>query len=205
MIRCVDGSGEDDCEASLTCLLRPIGIDEWSEVRHVHAAALVRLTGAEPGTREHGACHAFVYDPDYTDDLMDEDLWGIWLDGRLAGTAGWRPADDRGSAARITSVYVDPLFARLGLGRRLVEDAQRRAFAAGFRVFNTRATALSAAFFERLGYEISSYGVHALSGDLGFPVVFMRRGDPVVPVRAREGATAGLNRRAPEPFAPTDR
>lgn len=149
--------------------------DHWSDVRSLHALAFRRL--ACP-TLEPGQCRAFIahiYAPDYTAALQMQDVHAGWYEGRIIGTAGWMPSDDRGTAARITSVFVSPLFARLGVGRRLVRAAEARARAAGFRTFVVRAFQPSAAFFEALGYVRSSQGVQAVGTENGIPVVFMRK------------------------------
>lgn len=149
--------------------------DHWSDVRSLHAQAFRRL--ACPAL-DPGQCRAFIthiYAPDYTAALQMQDVHAAWYEGRIIGTAGWMPSDDRGTAARITSVFVSPLFARIGVGRRLVGAAEARARAAGFRIFVVRAFQPSAGFFESLGYVRSSQGVQVVGTENGIPVVFMRK------------------------------
>jgi GNAT superfamily N-acetyltransferase len=149
--------------------------DHWSDVRSLHALAFRRL---DSPALEPAQCQAFVahiYAPDYTAALQMQDIQTAWYEGQIIGTAGWMPSDDRGTAARITSVFVSPLFARIGVGRRIVAAAEARARAAGFRTFVVRAFQPSAGFFESLGYVRSSQGVQVVGTENGIPVVFMRK------------------------------
>lgn len=157
--------------------VRAIAVDDWAAVRGLHVQSFKHLTGAflDPELVEE-AKKAFA-SPEYTDDLMQENLAGAWLDGHLIGTCGWRPADDTGAQARITALYVDPLFTRIGVGRRLVEDAEARARQAGFQIFTARATLLHVGFFESLGYEVSSHGVSIIGDGRDMPVTFLRKHD----------------------------
>lgn len=182
------GNGEALTGLGRLARLEPVGIDDWADVRQVHRLAFERLAGPFFETEELAAFRTLVASPEYTDDLMGESLYGAWIERDLVGTAGWRPIDDTGSAARITSVFVNPLFARLGIGRRLVCDAEHRARQAGFASFATRATPNAVGFFEALGYDVSSHGVCLLGPGLDIPVTFLRRG----PVAGHASATGGL-------------
>jgi GNAT superfamily N-acetyltransferase len=113
--------------------LRRVGMDDWANVRYVHASAFRILAGGDCEPAEADAFAAYVRSQDYADRLQSENLYAGWIDGELVGTAGWTPADDSGALARITSVFVRPLFTRLGVGRRLALDAEARARAAGLR------------------------------------------------------------------------
>lgn len=153
------------------------GPDDWSEIRSLHAFAFRRLAGP---SIEPSQCEAFVariYAPDYTAALQAHDLQVAWYDGRAVGTAGWVPSDDRGMLARLTSVFVSPLYTRLGIGRRLVAAAEARARTAGFAAFAARAFQPTAGFFESVGYVRSSQGVQSVGTENGIPIVFMRKHD----------------------------
>lgn len=165
--------------AQLGATVRPAGLDYWAAIRNLHAFSFRSLTGP---TIEQSQCEAFVariFEPDYTDALLTHDLQVAWYDGRPIGTAGWVPSDDRGTVARITSVYVSPLFTRLGIGRQLVTTAEARARAAGFRTYAARAFQPAAPFFEAVGYSRSSQGIQAIGTENGIPVVFMRKTETI--------------------------
>ena len=156
-------------------VLRPVEIDALSSVRYVHAAALKRDASSVLSEGEIDAFARHVYSQSYTDSLIRQDLVGAFLGPELVGTAGWSVADDQGSAARIRSVFVLPMFSGMGLGSRLLAEAERRAVAAGFPVLLLRATLNAVSFFEARGYATTSQGVHALPGGVGLPVSFMRK------------------------------
>ena len=64
---------------------------------------------------------------------------------------GWlNPATD---AARIRAMFVDPAYARRGLGRRILEAAEADAARAGFRTFELMATLPGVPLYRACGYE----------------------------------------------------
>lgn len=155
--------------------LAAIGIDDWAAVRYVHGIAFERLASPYLDPAEIELFKARIATPEYTDDLMRENLFGAWVDRELAGTAGWRPADDNGSVARITSVFVNPVFTGLGIGAQLLTDAEARASTAGFTNLAVRSTPNAVGFFETFGYEISSHGSSQLVANQDVPITFMRK------------------------------
>lgn len=157
--------------------VRPVGIDEWSHVRHVHLSSFARLTGNFVEQDAIAAFRQLVATTDYTAELQREELQAAWIDGQLVGTCGWLPAYDNGISARITSLFVLPVFARSGVGRRLLDVIEACARAGGYQVFTTRATGNAVPFFEAMGYAASSQGVSAIAGNITVPVTFMRKRD----------------------------
>jgi GNAT superfamily N-acetyltransferase len=66
-------------------------------------------------------------------------------------TEGWLdPATD---AARVRAMFVDPAYARRGLGRRILEAAEADAAQAGFRTFELMATLPGVPLYRACGYE----------------------------------------------------
>lgn len=155
--------------------IKRVGMDDWASVRYVHATAFRIFAGGDCEPAEVEAFASYVRSPEYVERLQAENLCAGWLNGELVGTAGWMPADDSGSLARITSVFVQPLFTRLGIGRKLALDAEMRARTAGFVRFSARATLNSVGFFEKLGYDVTSHGIHAIATEQGMPVTYMRK------------------------------
>ena len=170
----------EDLALSDRILIRPVGVDDWANIRYVHSTAFRLMSASFCTPNEIDAFTAFVRSETYAERLMWESMHAAWLDGELVGTAGWSPADDSGTQARITSVFVRPLFTRVGIGLRLVRDAEARASAAGFERFSTRATLNSVGFFEKLGYDVTSYGVHVVMGEQTMPVTYMRKRPAIV-------------------------
>ena len=65
-----------------------VGLDDWSDVRALHARALERLIGAFLEADASTAIRHYVFTPEYTEELLGENLIAASLDGHLIGTAG---------------------------------------------------------------------------------------------------------------------
>jgi GNAT superfamily N-acetyltransferase len=87
--------------------------------------------GAALSDAEMASFLAFVGSAAYSDQLRGEEMHGAFVDGQLVGTASWLVTGDDGETARITSVFVHPMFARLGIGARLLGEVEARACQAG--------------------------------------------------------------------------
>jgi predicted N-acetyltransferase YhbS len=156
--------------------VRRLGLDDFSTVRYVHASSFKTLAGPLITEAELESFTRQVYQPAYVDALMALNTFVAVLDGRVIATAAWGAGDDSGAVARIGSVFVDPVFTRCGLGRRLVREVEQRATEAGYRRFSVRATANAVPFFQALDYEIASHGVSSLTATEGtLQVTFMRK------------------------------
>lgn len=179
-----DQAGRPGCVADLS-EIRRAGVDDYSDIRYVHVAAFKANTASQLSDAEAAAFIAHVNSPDYADVLQRMDLLVATVNGQLVGTAAWCAGDDSGSNARISSVFVDPMFAGCGIGRRLVQEIEKRASDAGFMRFTIRATANAVPFFQGLGYEVASHGVGSISAAEGtMPVTFLRKAAPPVVVAA---------------------
>ncbi|MGI9403028.1 MAG: GNAT family N-acetyltransferase, partial [Hyphomicrobium sp.] len=117
----------------------------------------------------------FVRSPRYADLLLGNSSYTAWIDNEMVGTAAWSPGETRSPTARILAVFVQPLFAGRGVGRRLVERIETEARAAGYCALNVSATLNAADFFEALGYWVTGKGGWALPSGREIPVVFMRK------------------------------
>ncbi len=159
--------------------IAPIGPDDLADVRSLHATSFRVLAGHSFTDGEISAFTTLVYGTTYTAVLSEAmqrgQLFGARLAGELVGTSGWSAGDGSASAARIRWVFVRPMFTGLGLGSKLVQTAEAAARKAGFDVLSVEATMNSVEFFARLGYEITSHGVRALTASEGLPVAFLRK------------------------------
>ena len=157
----------------------PAEIDNMSELRHLHALSARRLAAGMFSEAEIASFASYIYSEAYSARIADivrvRRLLAARLDGALIGTAGWTPANDAGAVARLMGVFISPLYARLGVGRRLVAAVEAEAHQAGFAVFTIRAPLGAAEFFTRLGYDVASHGVWPLDRDAALPVAFMRK------------------------------
>jgi GNAT superfamily N-acetyltransferase len=161
-----------------TVVIRQIGLDDHSNVRHLHARSMRAQSGDALSDAEIAAFLAFVASPGYSDCLLAEEVHGAFVGGQLVGTAAWHVNGDDGQAARIASVFVHPLFVRLGIGGRLLAEVEGRARRSGFDQLGTSATANAVAFFRRYGYQEASRGVKAFGPDCWLPVAFLRKRVP---------------------------
>ncbi|HRD75547.1 MAG TPA: GNAT family N-acetyltransferase [Hyphomicrobiaceae bacterium] len=160
--------------------VRSIGIDDYSAVRYVHGTAFKSIGLSFLDEAELNPLLAPFESIEYTESLMSEDLVGAWIGSELVGTAVWLAADDTGRSARITSVYVRPMFTRLGVGRMLVREDETRARRHGYRSFSARATPITAGFYQKLGYAVTSHGSIPVDKERGLPLTFLRRHDAAV-------------------------
>ena len=179
-------------------IVRAVGLDDWSAVRQLHGQSFNRLAGVLFDENAAAAMRQHLEAPEYTEELARHNLSIALVDGHVVGTCGWVASDDHGHAARITSLFVDPLFTRLGIGRRLVWDAEARARAAGFQTLTTRATEVTIEYFSALGYELSSQGVATPAPDLVIPVIFMRKHEQAT-ASLKPGSGSGSKAFASEP------
>jgi GNAT superfamily N-acetyltransferase len=159
--------------------IRPVGIDELSTVRYIHASALRSQAGSSLSDTEIATFAAHVYSDAYTGGLSEaartNRLLGAVIGEELVGTAGWLPASDNGAIARIHGVFVRPMFTGAGIGRTLALATEEQARRAGFSAFTVRATLNAAGFFSGLGYEITSRGAWTLAPGQTLQVAFMRK------------------------------
>jgi len=155
--------------------IRRLGLDDHSNVRHLHARSMRSQSGDALSDAEIDAFLAFVGSPAYSDSLLAEEVWGGFVGGQLVATASWHVNGDDGETARITSVFVHPLFVRLGFGGRLLAEVEARAVRSGFDQLGTSTTINAVPFFERYGYQEASRGVKALGPDCWLPVAFLRK------------------------------
>ena len=102
--------------------IRRLVLDDYANVRYLHITAMTAQSLDALPDAEIGAFVAFVNSPAYSDCLMTEDVYGAVIDGQLIGTASWHVNGDDGRTARISSVFVDPMFGRLGIGGRLLAE-----------------------------------------------------------------------------------
>jgi GNAT superfamily N-acetyltransferase len=155
--------------------IRRLGLDDHSNVRHLHARSMHSQSGDALSDAEIAAFVAFVGSPAYSDSLLAEEVWGGFVGGQLVASASWQVNGDDGETARITSVFVHPLFARLGFGGRLLAEVEARAVRSGFDQLGTSTTINAVPFFERHGYQEASRGVKAFGPDCWLPVAFLRK------------------------------
>ena len=168
-----------------------LSVDDFAAVRYIHSAAFKSMARSHYPDEEVAAFAAYIHTTGYADLIRGENMLAGYLGEEMVATAGWAPADDNGVSARIRSVFVRPLFTGVGIGRRMALEAESWARRSGFKSFGARVTLNAVGFFETLGYEVTSHGVHMLPDDRGLPVSFMRKSDHLAALAfdTEEGAT----------------
>src|SRR5262245_4540383 len=155
--------------------VRRVGLDDHAQVRYLHARAMRAQCGDALSDGELAGFLTFVDSPAYSDLLRTEEVHGAFIDGQLIGTASWLANADDGETARIASVFVHPMFARLGLGGRVLAEVEGRASQSGFDHLGASTIVSAVPFFERHGYVEASRGVKAFGGECWLPVAFLRK------------------------------
>ncbi len=84
--------------------------------------------------------------------------------------------DPAHEAARIRAFFVDPNYARRGIGTGLMHHCEAAALQAGFSAMELVATLPGEQLYQHFGYQVLKRYDHRLSSGLAFPVVLMRKG-----------------------------
>jgi GNAT superfamily N-acetyltransferase len=156
--------------------LVPLGADDFSAVRHLHATSLRAQTVGVLSDAELMAFVRLAYSPIYADILEKEEVTCAWLDGELVGTVSWQANAASGHIARIGCIFVR--HRRFGIGRRLLAEVEARAQQCGFSRLAVGVTANAVPFFRRQGYAVASRGVKTLALGCALPVTFLRKDAP---------------------------
>lgn len=124
--------------------------------------------------------------------VRDGSYFIVELDGALAGAGGWSwretiagahgpddppgaPLDPTRDTARIRAFYVDPAFARRGVGASLLAISEGAARKAGFARAALTSTLPAVRFYSAHGYREMSKFVLPLPGGLSLDLVLMEK------------------------------
>lgn len=131
--------------------------------------------------------HVFGID---TQLIADETYFVAEANGQLAGCGGWSKRrtlyggdqtkfgqdpllDPATEPARIRAFFVDPDFARQGIGRRIIEACETAAHAAGFHHLELGATLPGVPLYAALGYQPIEQIEHPMPEGEVLPIVRM--------------------------------
>lgn len=117
--------------------------------------------------------------------LLDRTYYVAEFDRGIAGCGGWslrEPAYARSSegvgrsrAPKVRAMYVQPDFARCGVGRALLAEIERAIVEAGWREASLEATLPGVPFYKRCGYAPVRSAHLVLSNSVRLPVVHMTK------------------------------
>lgn len=161
--------------------IRPIQPDDFNDVRYTHTTAFRSHAYIYYTPEELDAFEKMVRSPTYLDKLMANAILGAWIDNKLIATAAWHSSRSNERVARISALYVQPLFARVGIGSRMLQAIETSAATSNCNLMSVRAPLNAQPFFEANGYETSGRGTSPISQAKAIDIVFMRK-----PLRARK-------------------
>jgi GNAT superfamily N-acetyltransferase len=121
-------------------------------------------------------------------------------DGRVVACGGWSArkklfsgpgsqdaAEGWSDVARVRAMFVDPAFARRGLGRRILEASEKDARNAGFTKFELMATLPGVPLYETCGYRAAENVTVELPDGVTLPCLRMTRDDEGPPAAGATG------------------
>jgi len=128
--------------------------------------------------------------------VEDGTYFAVELDGALAGCGGWsrratlfggdhsagrsaRLLDPAHEPARVRAMYVEPAFARRGVGRAILEGAEAAARAEGFTHLELAATLAGEPLYRAYGFETIEPFEAVTSNGVAVPLI--RMGKAVAP------------------------
>lgn len=155
--------------------LRPVSIDEFSAVRHLHRMSIMVLGKDYHSDLETAARIMAIDKASYTQLLQQQNLWGAWMDRMLIATSGWFPHDPERGTAYISALYVHPFFARMGLGSLMLKEAEKETRKKGFRGVYIRANRNAAAFFEHNNYKLLGHDSDNIGRNIHLPITIMEK------------------------------
>jgi GNAT superfamily N-acetyltransferase len=172
-IRVATLADEPQLRSLIARSIRALGADDYTPAQ-IEAA----LTGA------FGVDTSLIRDATYFVALDNDDRivgCGGWSrrrtlfgsDARAERDESWLdPATD---AAKIRAFFIDPIHARRGIGRSLLERCEQEATRAGFTRCELMATLPGQRLYSRYGYESGASIEHPLPGGLKITFVPMRK------------------------------
>jgi N-acetylglutamate synthase-like GNAT family acetyltransferase len=151
-------------------MLRKATERDLPDIERVMRASLETLGNAYYDARQVASAMTWIARPD-PQIVEDRTYFVIEQDGRIVACGGWsrrgklyagsaaepgegRLLDPSRDAARVRAMFVDPRYARRGLGRAILDACEEEARLAGFRSIELMATLSGEALYAASGYEV---------------------------------------------------
>ena len=162
--------------AGPTLVMRRAGVDDYSTIRHVQSTSIRSLGDKLLDDDEVAHAIRVVYSPAYISELFLKAVHVAVLNGDIVGTCAWGPSDDRGSAARFSSLFVAPLFQGMGIGRSLLAEVERDASHSGFVRFMATVPVSVVPMFAAAKFITASFGTsREVVPDTPLQVAFLKK------------------------------
>ena len=180
-----------DSGSGFSLTIRHATLDDKAELTSLIARSARELSAGDytPEQVEGALRGAFGID---TQLIQDRTYFVAEADGKLVACGGWSKrrtlfgSDDRSGrdaaeldpatdAAKIRAFFVDPGYARRGLGSAILERCESEAMACGFRSFEMMATLPGARLYERYGYRGSERVQYELQPGLTIEFIPMKK------------------------------
>ena len=151
-------------------MLRKATLRDLPAIERVMRASLASLGRAYYDAQQVDSAITWIARPD-PQIIEDGTYFVVEQDGRLVACGGWsnrgklyagsaaaedewRRLDPSVDAARVRAMFVDPQYARRGLGRVILDACEEEARLAGFRRVELMATLSGEALYLACGYEV---------------------------------------------------
>lgn len=156
--------------------IRPFAAADTDAVIELRNRAFEELSGDAYSPAQIAALRENRIQRDYAEELVRNHIM-LAFDDKLGLVAmgGWIAMPDDASIGRIRKLAVNPVVARRGLGRRMVEDAEQWARETGCRSFVVRSSLNAVPFYERLGYRVTGYGTVPTAAGIDIPMTMMEK------------------------------
>jgi putative acetyltransferase len=131
--------------------LRPVGASDLDAIAALQETSIMALGAPVYGEAKARAWARLGYQ--FRHDLLGEGGFWVAEEGeRLLGVGGWSPDSLERDLAWIRYLFVHPQATRRGIGRRLVERAERSAYAAGRRRLRVWSSLNAVPFYRAVGF-----------------------------------------------------
>ena len=157
-------------------IIRPFATADTDAVIDLRNRAFEELSGDAYTAEQKAALRENRTQKGYAEELIRNHIMLGFDDSLgLVAMGGWIAMPDDATIGRIRKLAVHPAAARRGLGRHMVEDAERRARDAGCMRFIVRSSLNAVPFYEHLGYRVTSHGVVPTAAGIDIPMTMMEK------------------------------
>ena len=157
-------------------IIRPFAAGDTDAVIELRNRAFDELSVDAYSPSQIAALRENRAQKDYAEELVRNHIMLAFADALgLVAMGGWIAMPDDATIGRIRKLAVHPAAARRGIGRHMVEDAERRARDTGCTRFIVRSSLNAVPFYERLGYRITGHGVVPTAAGIDIPMAMMAK------------------------------